>query len=125
MPFEESYTIEELRGADEEERAYSYQKSEQDVACEVVLNTEAYGKGLPGGKPGEVQKGFSFFELRQEKEVTKASYITSRITEIPVLEAVSEEQYKSWGKKEIIARPAEFVWSEEKNIWVIEGRSGE
>ena len=35
--------------------------------AEVLLRTNVYGRGLPEGKPGEIRKGFSFFEVYNKK----------------------------------------------------------
>jgi hypothetical protein len=106
---------------EEQEEVNEYIRSKLDVAPEIVLRQDQYGDGLPKGNPGEAKDGFSFFEIRPNKKKKRedAVYITSRIIERPTLEAVTENQYNAWKKKHIIARPAEFLWSKEKGMWVI------
>ena len=61
-------------------------------------------------------------KTRKERGEEKAFYITSRATEEPILEAVTEAQYRSWKKKKIIARKAAFIWVEDKGLWKIENQ---
>lgn len=122
MPFERPETIYNPVQEVGDERASLYQQSELDVVPEIVLKPEEYGKGLPKGIPGETRDGYSFFELRKENEGVKAHYITSRLDDVPILQAVTKEQFDSWEKRNIIARPVKFVWSQEKELWVIEDR---
>ena len=81
---------------------------------EIILNKAAYGIESVKGSEGDRISGYSFYELNNNKE----HYITSRITARPILEAVTDEQYKSWKNKAIIAKKAIFIW--EKNMWRIE-----
>ena len=113
------------RGSDQsqfdEESANAYKELPRDVSALVVLNKKKQPIPHRQGTPGEVQNGFSFYQLvlRKEGAPLEAHYVTSRIGEQPVLEAVSESQYKAWGKRKMIARPIRYIWSEEKGLWSI------
>lgn len=82
----------------------------QDVAVE--LREENYGRGFPKGRRGEIIKGYSFFSLDPAYKENNG-YITSRIIDEPVLEAVTEAQRKKWSDKRIFAKPATFTWKKE------------
>ena len=86
------------------------------MEAEIILNKAAYGIDFIKGKEGDRIHGYSFYEIKNNKE--DCLYITSRITEKPILEAVTDEQYKSWKNKDIIAKKAVFIW--DKNMWRIE-----
>ncbi len=72
------------------------------VVATILLDASQFGKGLPEGFEGQKESGFSFFEPN--------GYITSRITDKPVLTAVTESQFKKWKEKNIIAKPAVFIY---------------
>jgi len=85
----------------------------ENMTIEIILNKESYGKCLPKGNTGDKVKGYSFYEVVKEGE----NYICSRMTDKPVLEAVTEDQYKNWKKKNMIAYPVQFIWN--KDLWKI------
>lgn len=76
------------------------------VEAIISLDLSQFGKGLPGGFNGQKEKGFSFFELSSNK------YITSRITNEPILVAVTESQFKKWKEKKIVARAVILTYEE-------------
>jgi len=104
-----------------EEQAKPYQEMPFDVTPTIVLREEKYGAGFPKGEQGEERNGFSFYELREnpKTKTLELFYITSRINDAPILEAVTETQQNIWEKKRIIARPARFLWNEESAQWKI------
>lgn len=84
------------------------------IEAVVVLDTSQFGQGLPKGFDGQEKEGFSFFELNEVRGgAFVEGYITSRITSIPVLAAVTDEQYNNWRAKKIIARAALFTYDEQ------------
>lgn len=85
------------------------------MTVEIILNENSYGKELPKGNSGDRIKGCSYYELIKGKE----DYICSRMGD--VLEAVTVEQYKRWKNKNIIAKPAEFIWN--KDLWSVQESS--
>lgn len=87
---------------------------------EVVLNSGVYNKGFTKGTEGSIVNGYSFYKYGLEED--KLVYITSRITENPRLEAVTDEQYNILKNWRIVAYPAQFVWNQEKGLWAIQER---
>jgi len=85
--------------------------------AKMILNKEHYGAVFPRGENGEIRKGTSFYALSTEKD--KEEFITSRMTDKPILEAVTEEQFNLWNKKNIIARAVYFRWEEDRKVWSV------
>ena len=97
-------------------------KNESAVEFVVLLDKTRYGERLPVGKPGEVRQGYSFYEPVGSGNETELSLITSRLGDSPELIAVDEKQYNAWKKKNIIAKPVDFVWDEVNGYWNIRAR---
>lgn len=89
------------------------------VEPEIVFDESREVEGFPEGEPGEVRKGYSFFARVEKEGEVGWEFITSDMVNEPVLNAVSEDQKNSWSKREIIAVPADFIWSEEKGLWQV------
>jgi len=81
------------------------------MSIEVKLDEDSFGKGFP--KEDETMNGYSFHEIANDKEI----YITSQMTDEPILIAVAEDQYNLWRKWNIIAYHAKFI---KKDVWVVE-----
>lgn len=97
--------------------------------AKVILDVKRFGKGLPKGFNGDQKEGFSLFELVESETEAGVSieeeYITSRITKTPTLVAITEAQFKNWAKKKIIARPALFIYSEQRFEEVLNLKTGQ
>jgi len=89
-----------------------------EVQVEVKLNKEAYGKGFPTNI-GDTASGYSFHQVKNIRGELRLDYITSRISENPTLEAVTDRQFEEWKKWDIVAYTAQFVWNYDKKLWTI------
>lgn len=88
-----------------------------EIKVGVILDKEKEGVPWPNRKIVEIEDGYAFYELtveetkKGEKKIVE-SYITSDMISEPVLTAVTQNQFKNWQKKTLIARLAKFKWLE-------------
>lgn len=80
----------------------------------LALDKNKFGKGLPKFPWLPIVIGFSYFQIKEVEingiKQKVEQFVTSQISWLPTLVAVTPEQFVKWEKWQIIAKLSIFCW---------------